>query len=97
MTNAPFAGIDDFRDIESLNHYAEAVAHGADRRTRCWPRCGPMSRDNARTPMQWDDSPSTPASPPARRGSPVNPNHTEINAAAAGRRPGLGASTTTAG
>ena len=24
MTNAPFAGIDDFRDIESLNHYAEA-------------------------------------------------------------------------
>ena len=28
MTNAPFAGIDDFRDIESLNHYAEAVAAG---------------------------------------------------------------------
>src|SRR5215207_7977597 len=30
MTNAPFAGIEDFRDIESLNHYAEAVGHGAD-------------------------------------------------------------------
>ena len=26
MTNAPFASIDEFRDIESLNHYAEAVA-----------------------------------------------------------------------
>ena len=30
MTNAPFARIEDFRDIESLNHYAEAVAEGAD-------------------------------------------------------------------
>ena len=28
MTNAPFAAIDDFRDIESLNHYADAVARG---------------------------------------------------------------------
>ena len=28
MTNAPFASIDDFRDIESLNHYAEAIARG---------------------------------------------------------------------
>ena len=25
MTNAPFDRIEDFRDIESLNHYAEAV------------------------------------------------------------------------
>ena len=30
MTNAPFARIEDFRDIESLNHYATAVAAGAD-------------------------------------------------------------------
>ena len=29
MTNAPFNTIEDFRDIESLNHYAEAVAKGA--------------------------------------------------------------------
>src|SRR5918994_1225285 len=29
MTNAPFASIDDFRDIQSLNHYAEAIAGGA--------------------------------------------------------------------
>ncbi len=35
MTNAPFAAIDDFRDIESLNHYAGAVAAGAR------PRGGP--------------------------------------------------------
>jgi oligo-1,6-glucosidase len=41
-----------------------------------------MSRDNARTPMQWDDGPAagfTSGTPWA----PVNPNHTEINATAA--------------
>src|SRR4029079_15786030 len=31
MTNAPWASIEDFRDIESLNHYAEADAGGQDR------------------------------------------------------------------
>ena len=30
MTNAAWARVEDFRDIESLNHYAEAVAGGAD-------------------------------------------------------------------
>ncbi|MEA2269448.1 MAG: oligo,6-glucosidase, partial [Solirubrobacteraceae bacterium] len=30
MTNAPFRTLEDFRDIEALNHYAEAVAAGAD-------------------------------------------------------------------
>jgi oligo-1,6-glucosidase len=81
MTNAPWSGIEDFRDIETLNHYAEAVANGAQPdevlailRTR--------SRDNARTPMQWDASPNagfTTGTP----WLPVNPNHTEINAEAA--------------
>jgi oligo-1,6-glucosidase len=81
MTNAPFATIEDFRDIESLNHHAEALAAGADPGTVV-AALGTMSRDNARTPMQWD------ASRHARftTGEPwlaVNPNHTEINAEAA--------------
>ena len=50
MTNFPFASIEEFRDIESLNHYAEAGA-GVARRA-----CKAMGRDNARTPMQWDAS-----------------------------------------
>jgi oligo-1,6-glucosidase len=33
MTNAPFASIDDYRDIQSLNYYAEAVGAGADPET----------------------------------------------------------------
>jgi oligo-1,6-glucosidase len=43
---------------------------------------GPMHRDNARTPMQWDDSPHAGFT----SGEPwiaVNANHAEINAAAA--------------
>jgi oligo-1,6-glucosidase len=80
MTNVPFESVEEFRDIESLNHYAEAVALGADpgevlaalRRT---------SRDNARTPMQWDATRHAgfTAGDPWMK---VNPNHTWLNAAA---------------
>jgi oligo-1,6-glucosidase len=81
MTNAPFAGIDDFRDIESRNHYAEAVASGiAPEEVLAGLRA--MSRDNARTPMQWDASEHAGFT----TGEPwlaVNPNHAQINARAA--------------
>ena len=76
MTNYPFAGVDDFRDIESVNHFAR----------RRWPRASDpddvlaalrrMSRDNARTPMQWDDSPHagfTTGHAVARRSTPTTP------------------------
>jgi oligo-1,6-glucosidase len=85
MTNAPFAGIDDFRDIESLNHYAEAIAAGADPDV-VLAAMRRVSRDNARTPMQWDSSPNAGFT----AGTPwiaVNPNSTEINAAAAADDP----------
>jgi len=51
MTNAPFTSIDDFRDIESINHYKEAVAAGQDP-AAVLAALRFMSRDNARTPMQ---------------------------------------------
>jgi oligo-1,6-glucosidase len=81
MTNAPFAGIEDFRDIESLNHYAEAVAAGEEPED-VLAALRTMGRDNARTPMQWDAS----AHGGFTTGTPwleVNPNHAEINAEAA--------------
>jgi oligo-1,6-glucosidase len=81
MTNAPFAAIEDFRDLESRNHYAEAVAAGEDPEA-VLAALRPMSRDNARTPMQWDASEHAGFT----TGEPwiaVNPNHTEINAEAA--------------
>ena len=68
MTNAPFAAIDDFRDIESLNHYADAVAPRRRPGGGAGRRCATMSRDNARTPMQWDASAERRLHAPARRG-----------------------------
>jgi oligo-1,6-glucosidase len=81
MTNAPFERIEDFRDIESRNHYAEAVAAGAAP-DHVLAALRAMSRDNARTPMQWDDSRHAGFT----TGTPwiaVNPNHREVNAQAA--------------
>jgi oligo-1,6-glucosidase len=81
MTNAPFDRIEDFRDIESLNHHAEAVAAGVPE-DEVLAGLRTMGRDNARTPMQWDATEQagfTTGVP----WIPVNPNHAEINAAAA--------------
>ena len=80
MTNAPLADIGAFRDIESLNHHADAVARGQDP-DAVVSAMRPMSRDNARTPMQWDASPHGGFT----TGEPwiaVNPNHVAVNAAA---------------
>jgi len=81
MTNAPFHRIEDFRDIESRNHYAEALAAG-HAREEVLAALRAMSRDNARTPMQWDAGPHagfTTGTP----WIPVNPNFHHINAEAA--------------
>jgi len=53
MTNAELATIEDFTDIQSLNHYTEAVGQlGADpEKTLKSMRL--LARDNGRTPMQW--------------------------------------------
>jgi oligo-1,6-glucosidase len=79
MANYPFAGIEEFRDVESLNQYATAVAGGADPSV-VLTGLRKMSRDNARTPVQWDGSPTagfTTGTP----WLPVNPDHVEWNAA----------------
>ncbi|RJK94322.1 glycoside hydrolase family 13 protein [Vallicoccus soli] len=80
MANAPFASVDDLRDIESLNHWREAVEHGDDPE-RVMASLRAMGRDNARTPMQWDASPQAGFT----AGEPwiaVNPDHAEWNVAA---------------
>ena len=82
MTNYPFDSIDDFRDIEARNHYAQATAVEGIDPGNVIAGMRPMSRDNTRTPMQWDASEHagfTTGTP----WIPVNPNHTHINAEAA--------------
>jgi oligo-1,6-glucosidase len=86
MTNAPFAGISDFRDIEALGQYAQAVGQEGRSPEDVLTVLRARGRDNARTPMQWDDSPHagfTTGTP----WLPANPNHVEINAAAAAADP----------
>ena len=81
MTNVPFAGIHDYRDIESLNHYSEAVGARGARADDVLAALRTTSRDNARTPVQWSDAPNAGFT----TGSPwiaVNPNFRQINAAA---------------
>ena len=79
MANYPFETLDDFSDLESLNHYVHAVSAGEDA-GHVLAALRRMSRDNARTPVQWDDSPSAGFT----TGAPwlaVNPDHVEWNAA----------------
>jgi oligo-1,6-glucosidase len=80
MANYPFATVDDFRDVESVNHFGTAMVAGEDP-ARVLAAMRRMSRDNARTPVQWDASPNagfTPGTP----WLPVNPDHVEWNAEA---------------
>jgi oligo-1,6-glucosidase len=81
MTNTRFDRIEAFRDIESLNHYEEAVANGDDPEALL-AGLRTMSRDNARTPMQWDASANA-GFTSGEPWIPVNPNFAEINAEAA--------------
>ncbi len=82
MTNVRFPSIDDYRDIETLNMYREFVHdRGIDPDT-VMAGIHAKSRDNARTPMQWDDSPNAGFT----TGTPwiaVNPNYPQINVGAA--------------
>ena len=81
MTNMPFRSIDDYRDIESLNYYSSALHAGdASLETEILQHMATASRDNARTPLQWDDTPHA-GFTTGQPWIPVNPNYTSINAA----------------
>jgi oligo-1,6-glucosidase len=53
MTNAGFTRIEQYADLESLNHYAAAVGRGVPAGD-VLSVLAAKSRDNARTPMLWD-------------------------------------------
>ncbi|MBM7616582.1 oligo-1,6-glucosidase [Weissella uvarum] len=83
MTNVHFKQLSDYEDLESINAYHQFVDEEqlVDSQTML-NYLEDRSRDNARTPMQWDDSTHagfTDATP----WYGVNPNYTDINAKAA--------------
>ena len=80
MTNTVFNSVDDFRDLESVNAYRELVESGLYTDGDMFPKIAHKSRDNARTPMQWDASENAGFT----TGTPwisVNPNYKKINVA----------------
>ncbi|GLC80187.1 glycoside hydrolase family 13 protein [Lacrimispora brassicae] len=79
MTNVPFETIHDFRDLDSINAYYELTGKGIFTQEKMMKYIRYKSRDNARTPMQWDTS----AYAGFSEASPwimVNPNYERINA-----------------
>jgi oligo-1,6-glucosidase len=80
MANFPFTSVEQFRDIESVNHWAHTVGAGLARAEDVLPALQVMSRDNARTPVQWDAGPNAGFT----TGAPwlaVNPDHVDVNVA----------------
>ena len=78
MTNVRFPDISDYRDVETTNMYYARTAGGYTE-DEVMRSIYAKSRDNARTPMQWD----TEVNAGFTKGIPwiaVNPNYTEINA-----------------
>lgn len=55
MTNACYSSIDQYRDVESLNYYKILREEGKAEKEAI-EILRQRSRDNGRTPMQWDDS-----------------------------------------
>ena len=78
MTNVRFESIDEYRDIETLNMYKEKVIERGENIDKVMQSIYIKGRDNARTPMQWDDKDHAGFT----TGEPwitVNPNYKEIN------------------
>lgn len=77
MRNCPMDSIDDYDDIGTLSEYQTALESGLTEE-EALDACFHTSRDNARTPMQWDAS----ANAGFTTGAPwlkVNPGYKEIN------------------
>ena len=85
MTNVKFADISDYRDVETTNMYYERIEAGYEQED-VMRSLYAKSRDNARTPMQWDAGENAGFT----TGTPwiaVNPNYTQINSGAERRNP----------
>ncbi|MDO5416481.1 MAG: alpha-glucosidase [Lachnospiraceae bacterium] len=79
MTNIKLPSIEDYDDIDTKNYYKTMVEEGASEEEALRTSQN-ISRDNARTPMQWDASENG-GFTEGKPWLPVNPNYREINAA----------------
>src|SRR5699024_4890292 len=78
MTNAPFASIEDFRDVGTRDCWQERAGKGGEDPHKVLEGLRHRARDNARTPMQWDDTENA-GFTTGTLWIMVNPNYKEIN------------------
>jgi oligo-1,6-glucosidase len=84
MTNYPFRSIEEYNDIEAKNAWQHDVLCGHESAEHYLGNLLRVSRDHARTPMQWDATLNAGfTTADAKPWLAVNSNHTQINAAAA--------------
>ncbi|MGP4068538.1 glycoside hydrolase family 13 protein [Halobacillus sp. B29] len=77
MTNVAFPSLEDYDDVAAKNLYKKKKAQGASHK-EIMEILWSTSRDNSRTPMQWNDQPKAGFT----SGTPwikINPNYKEIN------------------
>ncbi|MNS10027.1 Oligo-1,6-glucosidase [compost metagenome] len=86
MTNPSFDSIEDYRDVETLNFYHERREKGVPEE-EVMKAVRKKSRDNARTPMQWDNTENAGFTAKGQPWIKVNSNYMEINVAAAQKDP----------
>lgn len=79
MTNYPFRSIAEYRDVAIKNSWQENVVMGTVSAEEFLKDAAASSRDNARTPMQWDSSQNGGFSRSDKPWMAVNPNYTDIN------------------
>jgi oligo-1,6-glucosidase len=80
MTNYPFKALEDFDDIAVKNAWKEYVLTQRVSAEYFLANMRKTSRDNARTPMQWDNSPHGGFTTSSKPWLAVNPNYSDINA-----------------
>ena len=83
MTNYPFKSIEDFDDIAVKNAWKDYVLGHKVSAEDFLANMRKTSRDNARTPMQWDNAPNGGFTTATKPWLAVNPNYRDINAKAA--------------
>jgi oligo-1,6-glucosidase len=79
MTNIGFTKIEQYKDIAAINGYKKAATDGKDL-DHYLKKLNLLSRDNGRTPMQWDDTNNAGFSSETPW-LPVHENHTTVNVA----------------
>lgn len=78
MTNYPFEDVSSFDDISSINYYKYLTEEKNVDKKEALFKTAIKSRDNARTPMQWDDSKYAGFSS-TKPWMPVNPDYHQVN------------------